>query len=350
MTLILRFFDVTCAASIDGIPVFFFLTHFYSNLRQWLVDTLLEMALNGVFTGLSCLMRLAAPGRSLELPVAAALCRTPSVLPQSRVQRLRSRRYSTNSTTENATSDKDAAEAEQAFPLNGYYELLYDIPQSPRLRQAVLHEDKDDHDAAKEDQQRPSEKKAASSKSATGNERVEYNSAQQDSPPKQESPKELSPRERVGIVFGSRLASPGYTPSRYRSSSEAPPALSWKLLNGVRIPPRPVEPDNCCMSGCVNCVWDNYRDDLESWAEQVRAAKALGSGREKKKEEDRSRISGAQDVPASTSMDDDGSATVPYWGTGLSDSDMFGNIPVGIREFMKTEKRLKQRKAGVNRQ
>lgn len=27
------------------------------------------------------------------------------------------------------------------------------------------------------------------------------------------------------------------------------------IVAGVRIPPKPLEPDNCCMSGCVNCTW-----------------------------------------------------------------------------------------------
>ncbi len=38
------------------------------------------------------------------------------------------------------------------------------------------------------------------------------------------------------------------------------------LVAGVLVPPQPDEPDNCCMSGCVNCVWDRYREEMETWS------------------------------------------------------------------------------------
>ena len=72
------------------------------------------------------------------------------------------------------------------------------------------------------------------------------------------------------------------------------------------------------MSGCVNCVWDVYRDDLEEWAA-------------KRKEADRR-------LRAEDSIDDDGGA---LWAGGRE--DLFGGVPVGIREFMRTEKALKEK-------
>lgn len=39
--------------------------------------------------------------------------------------------------------------------------------------------------------------------------------------------------------------------SGYHSSVSQTPDSTWKTINGVPIPPRPLEPDNCCMSGCV---------------------------------------------------------------------------------------------------
>ncbi|EEP77771.1 predicted protein [Uncinocarpus reesii 1704] len=140
------------------------------------------------------------------------------------------------------------------------------------------------------------------------------------SPPPSE-PREPTPAEKMSIVFGTRLAGPGYT-SRYNPST--PPDSTWQTINGVAVPPRPMEPDNCCMSGCVHCVWDDYRDDVEEWAMRVREAKqrrprveAAAKDKGDMKHKPRREV-------ASASL-----------------RDLFEGIPVGIREFMRTEKRLK---------
>lgn len=51
--------------------------------------------------------------------------------------------------------------------------------------------------------------------------------------------------ERARKLFGS-IEGSGYQ----RSTPDTPDA-TWRTINGVPIPPRPAEPDNCCMSGCV---------------------------------------------------------------------------------------------------
>lgn len=38
-----------------------------------------------------------------------------------------------------------------------------------------------------------------------------------------------------------------------------------RKIAGVIVPSRPIEPDNCCMSGCINCVWELFNEDLEDW-------------------------------------------------------------------------------------
>ena len=80
------------------------------------------------------------------------------------------------------------------------------------------------------------------------------------------------------------------------------------------------------MSGCVNCVWDGYREELEEWISRGKEARELAA---------RAREELADDTIHDGDEDGMGSGS---WGL----DDAMGDIPVGIREFMKTEKRLQQ--------
>lgn len=99
------------------------------------------------------------------------------------------------------------------------------------------------------------------------------------------------------------------------------------------------------MSGCVHCVWDDYRDDMEEWADRLQKARAKG-GLPSNKGTDPRQAPRAEVDSASMSMDDDGGGSETNWSmplTGSGEDDLFAGIPVGIREFMKTEKRLRQK-------
>ncbi|EEQ29507.1 conserved hypothetical protein [Microsporum canis CBS 113480] len=170
-----------------------------------------------------------------------------------------------------------------------------------------------------------------------------------------EPQKEQTPQEKFGIVFGTRLAGPGYSSTRYNPSTT--PKSAWRTVNGVPIPPRPEEPDNCCMSGCVHCVWDDYRDDVEAWAQRINEAKKRDPPRRGSRKKKAAgplhdmRQSARKEVDsASASMDDDGGGSQSTWNTDISadvdaDADaLFADIPVGIREFMKTEKKLREKR------
>jgi hypothetical protein len=88
------------------------------------------------------------------------------------------------------------------------------------------------------------------------------------------------------------------------------------MIAGVWVPPKPVEPDNCCMSGCVNCVLSTFVEDLEEWKKATRRAESALKGLEQ----------------------EDGD------GGGLWEG--FEDIPVGLKVFMETEKRLKEKERG----
>ncbi|KAE8350705.1 oxidoreductase-like protein [Aspergillus coremiiformis] len=148
-----------------------------------------------------------------------------------------------------------------------------------------------------------------------------------------------SPRDKMSIVFGTRLAGPGRS-SRYKPGAMSPEA-TWKTINGVTVPPKPEEPDNCCMSGCVHCVWDDFRDEMEEWAARVNHARTKGAS--KRPTGDMRHTPRATIESASTSMDDDGGGSQTNWAISNQTDDLFASIPVGIREFMKTEKKLRQK-------
>ncbi|KAJ4985667.1 oxidoreductase-like protein [Stagonosporopsis vannaccii] len=199
-----------------------------------------------------------------------------------------------------------APEGEQARPITGYYAemLKKQPPQAP-----TISNDTSSYTAP-----------AAPPKSTSTD------------PPKTQ--KEIT-LERARTVFGSK---PGVRERRLEID-----AASTEVA-GIRVPPKPAEPDNCCMSGCVNCVWDMYRDEMEEWAEQSAKARAAIQAKREASEGDGS-ILAEQKAPShvAVSMDDDGGGSETNWTGSAGEGKLFDDIPVGIREFMKTEKKLKQR-------
>ncbi|KAJ5225178.1 hypothetical protein N7468_006403 [Penicillium chermesinum] len=202
-------------------------------------------------------------------------------------------------------SPGESNDSSQAYPLSGYYSMIMD--SQPHYKGQV------------------STARAASMREGK---------------PSASMQEAKTPQEKMAIVFGTRLAGPGRQ-SRY-NPGEMPPEAQWKTINGVAIPPRPEEPDNCCMSGCVHCVWDDFRDEMEDWAGRVALAKAKGGPL--KGTADMRAAPRAEVGSASQSMDDDGGGSDANWSPLNEDEDLFGNIPVGIREFMKTEKKLRTKR------
>ncbi|KAF2033595.1 hypothetical protein EK21DRAFT_98023 [Setomelanomma holmii] len=156
-------------------------------------------------------------------------------------------------------------------------------------------------------------------------------------PPPESRPKTQKEQtlEKARIVFGSKLAGPAERRKEIAAASQ--------IIAGVTVPPRPEEPDNCCMSGCVNCVWDLYRDEMEEWAEKSAQARAAMQAQRQKGVGTGQMVAGSE-VPThvAVSMDDDGGGSETNWGLDAGgERGLFDDIPVGIREFMRTEKKLK---------
>ena len=138
-----------------------------------------------------------------------------------------------------------------------------------------------------------------------------------------------NPPRDVRVVFGSRLAGP----------AEAREKQGWAEA-------RPKEPDNCCMSGCANCVWDLYREEMEEWAARQRKAHTeliAGEADKARKMRGRGKRKEAE-AQGQVRADSDYGGTGAYKGVDLAEEGLFESIPVGIREFMNTEKRLREQK------
>ncbi|KAJ9124661.1 hypothetical protein QFC24_003028 [Naganishia onofrii] len=60
-------------------------------------------------------------------------------------------------------------------------------------------------------------------------------------------------------------------PLHHEQSKEVKPQAEEIHVAGVIVPPKPSPPesDECCMSGCVNCVYTLYADDLLAYNESL---------------------------------------------------------------------------------
>ncbi|PSR79555.1 oxidoreductase-like protein [Coniella lustricola] len=223
---------------------------------------------------------------------------------------------------------------EQAQPMGRFYEAILNTPQP-------IPEVKPEEPATpKATAQEAASKSLVSSSTTRPPPPVETTASSLSPVVPTPPPTATSTEDKAKVIFGSRLAGP-----TERAERLAQIRAQSTTVAGVLVPPKPQEPDNCCMSGCVNCVWDLYRDEMEEWAlanaeaEARLAAEKTGSA-------------------AAPSMDDDGGGSETNWNAGATalapevgdkiardfwDDNLYKNVPVGIREFMKQEKRLKEK-------
>ncbi|TFB06733.1 UPF0651 protein [Trichoderma ghanense] len=206
------------------------------------------------------------------------------------------------SLTRSTTTTSQEEPWPQKTPLGSYYETIHDDPTAYTLPKPP----KKTASSSPTDKKKPQESSTSSSKTFLT-----------------QKPPQTSPESRARVIFGSRLLGPAEEADRLAQKK-----AKSTYVAGVLIPPRPEEPDNCCMSGCVNCVWDRYREDLEEWtARKAEANARLRAG--------------------SRTMDADGGGSETAWTANISkdlwEEEALKKVPVGIREFMKQEKRLKER-------
>lgn len=294
---------------------------------------------------------------------------------------------------------------EQAMPIGSFYEAILNTPQpipdvkpeepASSVKEHLQQEEEGGADeaaaaAGKEPAKRGRKPKPVK-EAATAAAKTSVSSSSSSSPPAAAAaadrstappvptppPTEASTQDKAKVIFGSRLAGPAE-----RAERLAQIRARSSVVAGVLVPPRPEEPDNCCMSGCVNCVWDRFRDEMEAWvvaSAEAERRKAEGevegtSSGGRSTERAQGRDGGSQgDVSAGTgaattgreatrpvldhttvSMDDDGGGSETNWNGAagastekiardLWDEELYKNVPVGIREFMKQEKKLKEK-------
>ncbi|KAI4828047.1 hypothetical protein E4T44_09583 [Aureobasidium sp. EXF-8845] len=151
---------------------------------------------------------------------------------------------------------------------------------------------------------------------------------------------------KARIVFGSSGSS--------RREHKDAIALASKEIAGVKVPPKPKEPtgDDCCMSGCVNCVWDIYREEFEEWSAAAKSAREKMVAMQQQQQQQQRKDQEASPGGAA-SVDDDGGGSEALWIQEDADQekkDPFADVPVGMREFMRIEKMLKQKQAAAAQQ
>ena len=96
------------------------------------------------------------------------------------------------------------------------------------------------------------------------------------------------------------------------------------------------------MSGCVNCVWDAYREEVEAWAARRREEEAkLAGGATRGGDVMDGYLNGEEEVERARGMRGKGKRVKEK-----EEERLFEGVPVGIREFMGLEKRLREEREG----
>lgn len=152
--------------------------------------------------------------------------------------------------------------------------------------------------------------------------------------------------ERIEKIFGGRIRG-----DTRRSSSRLTRGEPRKIA-GITVPDKPPEPDNCCMSGCINCVWEMYRDDIKEWTAKRHeaAAKLNEQGGDFIWPKDfypPLRYLNEKHVPAELKEEKhkrEQESKAPEKAKKAEEDASWENVPVAIRVFAEAEKKIKARR------
>lgn len=145
---------------------------------------------------------------------------------------------------------------------------------------------------------------------------------------------DLTPEEKIARVFGGRIK------GEARQSSSRMNVGTSRMIAGVEVPDRPKEPDNCCMSGCINCVWEMYNDDVKEWnAKRKEAAEKLTKkgGVWPADFHPPIQFLGPQNLPEEYSLSSSDAKKV-------AEEEAWGNVPVLIKVFAEMEKKMREKR------
>lgn len=140
---------------------------------------------------------------------------------------------------------------------------------------------------------------------------------------------------QIDLVFGKKAS---------REASRAESLRNARTIAGIKVPARPDEPTNCCMSGCIDCVWELYKEDLNDWKAKKREVyKALLAKPSLKWPQD---LLGPEPEIRKTPAEKRSEAEHKKAQEELlPDYDEDEDLDVSIKQFLKVEKRLKAKRA-----
>lgn len=145
----------------------------------------------------------------------------------------------------------------------------------------------------------------------------------------------ISPEEKIAKVFGGRIK--GESPQSSSRVNVGEP----RVIAGITVPDKPIEPDNCCMSGCINCVWELFNDDIKHWDKKRKeAAEHLKVKGGKWPENFHAPVKYLDKSNLPDSMANTDKPVDEEGGNG----DVWGDVPVSIKVFVETEKKMKAKK------